>query len=240
MRFGAIINAAGILLGGLGGHLFARLLKERHQQTLNMACGISVLFIGIAGAMEGMLQIKDGGLTSGQAMLTVICLTLGGLLGEIIDLEDRFERFGDWLKQKTGNGGDNRFTEGFVTASLTVCIGAMAVVGSIRDGLTGDCSILVTKTILDVIIVMIMTCSLGKGCAFSALPVLVIEGVITLLATLLRPVMTDTAMAYLSMIGSVPIFCVGVNLVCGKKIRVANLLPALILAVAAAFLPFAP
>lgn len=234
---GTIINTAAIILGGLAGHFFGRLLKERHQTSLNMACGISVLFIGIAGAMQGMLSVHDGVITGGQAMLVTICLALGALIGEIINIEGLFERFGEWLKIKTGNAKDKEFVNAFVTASLTVCIGAMAIVGAIQDGILGDWSILATKAILDFIIIMVMTCSLGKGCGFSAIPVLLFEGLITLFASLLKPVMTDLAMNYLSLIGSILIFCVGLNLVWGKKIRVANMLPAVVLAVIAAFIP---
>jgi uncharacterized membrane protein YqgA involved in biofilm formation len=124
-----------------------------------------------------------------------------------------------------------------VAASLTVCIGAMAIVGSIQDGISGDWSTLGAKAILDFIIVMVMTSSLGKGCVFSAIPVLIWEGSLTLLATTIKPLMTELTMSYLSLVGSVLIFCVGLNLVWGKKVRVANLLPAVVLAVVAAFLP---
>ena len=124
-----------------------------------------------------------------------------------------------------------------MTASLTVCIGAMAIMGAIQDGISGDWSTLGAKAILDLIIVMVMTCSLGKGCAFSAIPVFLWEGGLTLLASAVRPILTEAALGYLSLVGSVLIFCVGVNLVWGKKIRVANLLPAVALAVIAAFLP---
>ncbi|MCR4655574.1 MAG: DUF554 domain-containing protein [Lachnospiraceae bacterium] len=233
---GTIINTAGIVLGGLCGHFFGRLLKERHQSSLTASCGISVLFIGIAGAMQGMLTINDGVINSGQTMLVTICLALGTLVGEIINIEGLFERFGGWLKIKTGNAKDKDFVNAFVTASLTVCIGAMAIVGAIQDGILGDWSILATKAILDFIIIMVMTCSLGKGCVFSAIPVLLFEGLITLFATFFKPVMTDLAMNYLSLIGSILIFCVGLNLVWGKKVRVANMLPAVIFAVVAAFI----
>ena len=114
----------------------------------------------------------------------------------------------------------------------------MAIVGSIRDGIMGDYSTLAVKAVLDFVIIMVMTSSIGKGCAFSALPVLMLQGGVTLLASVIAPVMTDTAVQYLSLIGSVLIFCVGVNLVWGKTLRVANMLPALILAVAAAYLPW--
>ena len=201
-----------------------------------MACGVSVLFIGIAGAMEGMLSIDGGLITSGRAMPVVICLALGALVGEWLDLDRRFKDLGRWLRDKTGNARDTGFVNGFVTASLTVCIGAMAIVGAIEDGLTGDWSILATKAVLDFIIVMVMTCSLGKGCIFSAIPVFVFEGAITLLASAIKPLMTDGALSRLSLIGSVLIFCVGLNLIWGKKVRVANLLPAVLFAAAAGIL----
>jgi uncharacterized membrane protein YqgA involved in biofilm formation len=233
---GTIINTAAIILGGLSGHLFGKALKERHQTSLTLSCGVSVLFIGIAGAMQGMLTIQDGVISSGQTMLVTLCLAIGTLIGEIINIEDAFERFGEWLKIKSGNAKDKDFVNAFVTASLTVCIGAMAIVGAIQDGIFGDWSLLATKAVLDFIIIMVMTCSLGKGCAFSAIPVFVFEGAITVFATFLKPLMTDLAMDYLSLIGSILIFCVGLNLVWGKKIRVANMLPAVVLAVAAALI----
>lgn len=235
---GTIINSAAIIVGGVFGHLFGKILNERIQDSLQKASGICVLFIGIAGAMEGMLKLSGSSLLAGRSMLIVASLALGALVGEILNIEHGFERFGEWLKVKTGNANDKSFVEGFVTASLTVCIGAMAVVGSIKDGISGDYSILVTKAILDLIIITVMTCSLGKGCAFSAIPVAVFQGLITALARLIKPLMTDGALANLSLIGSILIFCVGVNLVWDKRIKVANLLPSLVFAVAIAFLPF--
>ena len=231
---GTIINTLGIILGGIAGLLFGKLLKERHQESLGIACGISVLFIGIAGAMQGMLTINDGIISSGQAMLITLCLTIGALIGEIINIEEWFEKFGEWIKKKTGNAKDTGFVNAFVTASLTVCIGAMAIVGAVQDGIAGDWSILATKSVLDFIIVMVMTCAMGKGCIFSAVPVFAFEGAITLLASLLRPLITDRAMDYLSLVGSILIFCVGLNLTWGKKVKVANMLPAMALAVLAA------
>jgi len=232
---GTIINVAAIIIGGLLGMFCGRLLKPRLQDTLNKACGVCVLFIGIAGALEGMLRVEDGRIVSGGSMLVIGCLAVGALLGEMLNLEDKFERFGEWLKVKSGNAGEMRFVDGFVTASLTVCIGAMAIVGSIEDGIFGDYSILATKAVLDLIIILVMTCSMGKGCAFSAIPVAVFQGGMTLLARLIRPLMTAAALANISLIGSILIFCVGLNLVWGKKVRVANLLPGIVLAVAFAF-----
>ena len=169
----------------------------------------------------------------------MLCLVLGAFIGELLNLEGLFERFGEWLKVKTHSTGDKGFVNGFVNASLTVCIGAMAIVGAIEDGIFGDWSILATKAILDFIIILVMTCSMGKGCIFSAIPVAILQGSVTALAQLVKPLMTDAALLNLSVVGSVLIFCVGINLMFGKKVKVANMLPAIIFAVGAAFLPFA-
>ena len=233
---GTIINTLAILAGGILGMVFGRFFKESVQDALCKTCGVCTLFLGIAGALEGMLTVEGTGVVSGGTMLIIGCLALGSLAGELLDLEGAFERFGQWLKIKTGNAKDKGFVDAFVTASLTVCIGAMASVGSIQDGILGDYSILAAKAVLDLIIILVMTCSMGKGCIFSAIPVAIFQGSITALAGLIKPLMTDAALSNLSMIGSILIFCVGINLVWGKKLQVANMLPAVVLAVAAAFL----
>ncbi len=235
---GTIINSAAIVAGGLAGLFAGKLFRQEQQDSMKTACGISVMFIAIAGAMQGMLAIDGGTLVSGKSMLVVLCLAVGTIIGEALGIENGFERFGEWLKKKTGNDGDRQFVSAFVTASLTVCIGAMAIVGAIQDGISGDWSTLAVKSVLDFIIITVMTSSLGKGCAFSAIPVFLFEGAITLLARIVSPVMTELASAYLSLIGSVLIFCVGLNLVWGKKVRVANMLPAVLLAVIAAYIPW--
>ncbi len=235
---GTIINSAAIVAGGLIGHFTGRLFRQDQQDALSKACGISTLFIAIAGAMQGMLQIDGGKILSGKSMLVVLCLAIGTVIGELAGIEKGLEHFGEWLKRKTGNSGDRQFVNAFVTASLTVCIGAMAIVGAMQDGIKGDYSTLAVKAVLDFIIIAVMTSSLGRGSIFSAIPVFLFEGTITILARLISPVMTETAVAYLSLIGSVLIFCVGLNLVWGKKIRVANMLPAVIIAVIAAYIPW--
>ena len=234
---GTIINTISIVAGGFIGHFTGKLFRMEQQDSLNMACGISVLFIAIAGAMEGMLEIESSSLMSGKSMFVVLCLAIGTIIGELIGIENGFEQFGEWLKKKTGNSEDAEFVNAFVTASLTVCIGAMAIVGAIQDGILGDYSTLAVKAVLDLIIIAVMTSSMGKGCVFSAIPVFLFEGGITLAARLISPIMTELAVSYLSLVGSILIFCVGVNLVWGKMIRVANMLPAVLIAVIAAFLP---
>jgi len=235
---GTIINSTAILAGGIIGHITGRIFRQSQQEALTKVCGISVLFIAIAGAMQGMLSIDGNVLVSGKSMLVVLCLAVGTIIGEAVGIEKGFENFGEWLKRKTGNSGDNQFVSAFVTASLTVCIGAMAIVGAIQDGILGDYSTLAVKSVLDCIIIAVMTVSLGKGCVFSAIPVFIFEGSVTLIARLIAPFMTDLAVAYMSLIGSILIFCVGVNLVWEKKLRVANMLPAVVLAVAAAYIPW--
>lgn len=236
---GTIINAAGIIVGGLAGLLFGKLIKPRMQETMTCACGICVIFLGIAGAMEHMLTAQENGaLSSGGTMMVIASIVLGALVGELINIEAGLERFGGWLRKVTHSEGDGGFIDGFVNASLTVCIGAMAVVGAIQDGIYGDYSTLTAKAVLDLIIVMIMTAAKGKGCIFSAIPVVLFQGVITALSRLIEPIMTEPALSNLSLVGSVLIFCVGVNLVWGKKVRVANFLPAIVFAVACAYLPW--
>ena len=196
------------------------------------AVALCVLFLGVGGCLQEMLVITEGGLESGGTMMMIGSFAAGAILGELLDLEGKMERFGEWLKRKTKSDGDATFVDGFVTASLTVCIGAMAVVGSIQDGILGDYSVLLAKAILDLIIVMILTASMGKGCIFSAIPVGLFQGAVTLLARQLEPLMTEPALSNLSLTGSMLIFCVGVNSIWGKKFKVANLLPTIFVAMA--------
>ena len=167
---GTVINTAAIVAGGLGGAAFGRFLRENVQDTLTKVCGVSTLFIAVTGALEQMLRVEDGSIVSGGGMLVIGCLTVGAVIGELMNLEGAFARFGEWLKRKTGNARDKGFVDAFVTASLTVCIGAMAIVGAIEDGITGDYSILATKAVLDFIIIMVMSCSMAVSYTHLTLP----------------------------------------------------------------------
>ena len=236
---GTIINVAAIVIGGLCGLFLGRSVKVRYQDILMISVGVCIMMLGIGGTMEEMLSVQDGNIVSGGSMMMIITMAVGALIGEWMNIEGKMERFGIWLKKRTGSSGDHAFVDAFVTTSLTVCIGAMAIVGSIKDGIYGDYSIIAAKAILDLIIVFVMTVSMGKGCVFSAIPVGIFQGVITFLARLVEPLMTDAALSNLSMVGSIMIFCVGLNLVFGKKAKVANFLPAIVLAVAWSFAPWA-
>ena len=228
---GTVINMLAILVGGVIGRLVGKAIPKRVQDTLYMVCGVSTLFIGIGGCLQHMLIVENGALNTQGTMMTLLSLTIGALIGELIDLEKRLEQFGQWLKRKTGNSGDSTFIDAFVTASLTVCIGAMAIVGAIQDGMEGDISILAAKSVLDLVIVCVMAASMGKGCIFSLIPVGILQGSVTALSVVLKPIMTESALSNLSYVGSVLIFCVGINLVWGKKVKVANMLPAVVIAV---------
>lgn len=233
--WGTILNVVAILVGGIIGLVFSRAISPRYQETLMQAIGVCVIFVGIGGAVEGMMTVTADRLQSGGTMMIVISYAVGSLVGEWINLEQRIEQFGSWLKVKTGNAKEKRFVDAFVTASLTVCIGAMAIVGSIQDGLSGDYSTLALKAILDMVIICVMSASMGRGCLFSALPVGILQGTVTLLARAIQPIMTDAALTNLSLTGSILIFCVGVNLLWEKKLKVANMLPSIVVAVLCAF-----
>ena len=235
---GTIINVAAIIAGGAIGLMGGKWLTERCQEALTRCMGVCTLFIGIAGAMEHMLSIENGTISSGGSMMLVISMAVGCLIGELLDLDDKMERFGIWLREKSGNGQDNRFLDAFITATMTVCIGAMAIVGSVQDGINGDYAILAAKSVMDFVIILVMASSMGKGCLFSAIPVAILQGSVTVLARVVEPLLTDGALSSLSLVGSVMIFCVGVNLIRRNTIRVANLLPGLIIAVAYALLGF--
>ncbi|MCD8018490.1 MAG: DUF554 domain-containing protein [Clostridiales bacterium] len=228
---GTLINIGLIIGGGVIGLLFGTRISRRYQESLMMATGIAVLFIGILGTMEQMIQIEDGKLSSQGTMMMTISLAAGAVIGEFFNIDGHMVRFGEWLKRRTGNASDKLFVNGFVTATLTVCVGAMAIIGSIQDGTVGDPTILIAKGILDFAIVLVMTASMGKGCIFSAIPVGIFQGVITLLAVFLEPLITESMLSNISAVGSILVFCVGVNLIWDKKIRVANMLPALVISI---------
>lgn len=228
---GTLINSAFVLAGGLLGFLFGRSLRASYQEIMVKACGVSTLFIGASGTFKHMLTITDGQLGTTGEMLLVISLCLGGLIGEVLGIEQSMDRFGEWLKVKSHSERDPRFIEGFTSASFTLCIGAMAIIGPMNDALYHDYTILTTKGILDMIIVMALTASLGRGAVFSVIPMAIWQGLMTVLASFLGPLMNEAALSCLSLVGNVLIFGVGVNLAFGKELKVANYLPALVIAV---------
>lgn len=229
---GTIVNVLAIIVGGLLGLLAKGRRQLRGQDGVIHALGLATMFIGAGSALCGMLTVSQDSLTTfgtRDTLFMILALALGTAVGEWMDLDGRMEQLGIWLKARADRkGGDSQFVQGFVTASLVVCIGAMAIVGSIQDGLSGDPSTLYTKSILDFLIVMIFASTYGKGAIFSALPVGVLQGSVTLCAGLLAPVFRPAIISNLSFLGNMLIFCVGVNLCFGPKFNVANMLPALV------------
>lgn len=229
---GTIINTIAVIIGSGIGMLIKNGMKQKMQDILMQACGVATIFIGTAGTLQGMITVSNGRIETKGTMLLIFSLVIGGFIGQALDIEKWLDTLGEKIKIIARVKEDNRFVEGFVNASLIICIGAMAIVGSIQDGLKGDYSMLVAKSILDFIIAIIFASTHGFGVMFSAIPVFVYEGGITLLTILAGPLLGKVLIENLSFVGSALIFCVGVNISFGKKFRVGNMLPALLIPVA--------
>lgn len=225
---GTIINTAAVIVGGLLGLLLKKGVAEKFQKILMQALGLATIFIGAGGVLKYMLVLENSSLTTRGTMLLIFSLVIGCLIGQWIDIESKMETLGIKLKAAVRIKNDNRFVEGFVTTSLIICVGAMAIVGAMQDGLSGDSSMLIAKAMLDFALVVILASTYGVGAIFSALPIFVYQGAITLIAALFGAVISDGLIEALSFVGSALIFCVGVNLVREKTFRVANMLPALL------------
>lgn len=226
---GTIVNVIAILFGGAMGLLLRGRLKQSLQSALLHAQGVSTIFVGASGAMVGLLTLNpDGTFATTGALGMIISLVLGTLVGEIIDLEGKMDTLGNWLRDRAAEKDDNTFVEGFVTASLIVCVGAMAIVGSLEDALSHNPSTLYIKAMLDLVLVMIFASTHGKGAVFSALPVAVWQGGITMAAHFVAPIFTPDIIKNLSFMGAILVFCIGINITFGQKFRVANMLPALV------------
>jgi len=226
---GTIVNVLAIIAGSAVGMVLKMGLKESLQDTLMKALGVATMFVGISSTLSEMLVVTpDGDIGTQGTMLMIFSLVIGTIIGETLNLEDFLESMGERLRRLRIFRNSSRFTEGFVTATVVVCVGAMAIVGSLNDGLLGDPSILFTKSILDCVITMVFASTLGIGVMCSVIPLGLYQGGITLLAGVLKPFFTDGIISDLSLVGSVLIFCIGINLFFGKKVKVANMLPALI------------
>lgn len=234
---GTIVNCAAVIVGALIGMLFKKALKERFCELITQSMGLAVIFIGAAGGVGRIIELNKAENGTVQIVMMVLAFTLGSFLGELINIQHLTERFASWLKVKTKSENDNGFVSGFVSASLTICVGAMAVIGPIQDALSHDYSTLFTKAVLDLVIIMVMASAMGKGTVFSVIPLAAVQGSITLIAKLVEPYLTQSAVTNISFVGSMMIFCVGVNLMFDKKIRVANMLPTIIFSVAFSFIP---
>ena len=226
---GTIVNTAAVLVGGLLGMLLKNGIAKKFETILMQTLGLATIFIGAGGVLKYMLILENGVMTTRGTMLLIFSLVIGCILGQWLDIEAKMEILGIKLKAAARVKNDNRFVEGFVTTSLIVCVGAMAIVGAMQDGLSGDSSMLIAKALLDFALVVILASTYGVGAMFSAIPIFVYQGAITVIAALFGAVISDALIETLSFVGSALIFCVGVNLVREKTFRVANMLPALLI-----------
>lgn len=223
---GTLVNAIAIITGAVAGSLIRGGLPERIKNIIMQSVGLAVLFIGLSGALQGLFTVAGNGLERQFVMLMIASMVIGGITGELLQIEAGLEKAGQWFEKKFARS-ESTFAQGFVTASLVYCVGAMAIVGALEDGLAGNATTLFSKSILDGVTAVIFTAGMGMGVALSALPVLLYQGGITLLAGVLRPFLTATVIQQMSLVGGVLIFAIGLNLLEITRIKVGNLLPAI-------------
>lgn len=241
MLTGTIVNALAIIAGSASGLLLKRLISwirkafpgffpssgtgnlgQRLQDIIMKGVSLCILYIGISGCLKGE-----------NTLITIISMVLGAIIGESLDLDAKMHALGDWVERKTerlapGNGSTS-ISEGFVTASLLFCVGAMAIVGALQDGLTGNHTTLFAKSLLDGISAVVFASSMGIGVMFAAAAVFVYQGLIAVLASLISPFLGDTVIAEMTCVGSLLIVALSLNMLGVTKIKVMNLVPACLL-----------
>ncbi|MBS5788137.1 MAG: DUF554 domain-containing protein [Clostridioides difficile] len=217
---GTIINSLAIAIGCLVGLVIKKGIPDRVSKTIMSGLALCVIYIGIEGSLKGE-----------NTLITVVCIAVGGLIGEIIDIDNKINKLGDFLQNKLSKGKDSEtsIAKGFVTTSLIYCVGAMAIVGALESGLTGNHQTLFTKALLDGISAIIFTTTLGIGVIFSSVAVFLYQGLITIGASILATLLSDAVVTALTAVGSLLIIGIGLNLLEITKIKVANLLPAVFL-----------
>ncbi|MEG1322875.1 MAG: DUF554 domain-containing protein [Ruthenibacterium sp.] len=236
---GTIINAAAIVAGGILGLVFRKAVRPAQDDAIHKALGIAVLVLAINGIVTSMFTVKpDGALASSGELLLIISLVLGALIGSGLQIEERLSGLSEKIETKLHLTG---FAQSFVSGTLLYCVGAMAIIGALNDGLRGDGSILAVKSMLDGISSVLLAATLGPGVIFAALPVLVYQGGISLLAGLLEPLLSGALLTQICAVGYALILCIGINFIGTAKIKTANFLPALLVPVVwnvwQAFLP---
>lgn len=217
--WGTLVNFVAILLGSGLGIVFKRGIPERLRSALVNGMGLCVLFVGVRGLFEGE-----------TTLLIVLSIAIGGLLGTLLKLDSLLDRMGGALEQRVQKGAaDGSFAQGFVSASLLFCVGAMAIVGSLNSGLRGDHEMLFTKSVLDGVMALSLASTLGAGVAFSAVPVLLYQGTIALSAGALAPLLSSAAIADMTAAGSLLIVAIALNQLKCTDIKVVNYIPAVFL-----------
>lgn len=218
---GVLVNTGTILIGSAVGLLFKKGIPERVTNAVMIGLGLCTLYIGIDGALQGE-----------NVLIVIASMVLGAIVGTLLDIDGAINRLGKWIEgkfQKQG-GGKVSVAEGFVTASMLFCVGAMTINGSLNAGISGDNSLLFTKSMLDLFSSIMLTASLGFGVMLSAVFVFVFQGALTLLAGVLAPALTPLAIAEMTCAGSLIIVAIATNLIGITKIKVADYLPAIVFA----------
>ncbi len=225
---GTVLNVFCIIIGGLIGLQFKGSIPENYSKTVTHAIGLAVLLIGIKSALQ-----------TDALLVVVISLALGSLLGEWLRIEEKLNHIGLWIGSKYSKGNKG-IAQGFVSASLLYCAGAMSIIGAMESGLTGNHQTLFAKSVLDGISSVILASTLGMGVLFSALSVLVFQGLITVTASSLKPLLTQDIVSQMSAVGGLLIVAIGIGLLDGKKLKVGNMLPAIFLPLIYKFLQQIP
>jgi uncharacterized membrane protein YqgA involved in biofilm formation len=216
----ACVNAVAVVIGSILGLAIGKFLKEETRTAIFIANGLATFSIGVGMALK-----------TGNAVIMVMAIVSGVLVGELLRLDDRLNAAAERLQQRLHVSSGSRWAEGLVTATLIYCIGPMTIIGSIQEGMTGNGTLIYTKSILDLVISISLAAALGSGVAFSAIPVLVIQGSLTLLGSALGFLMEPYILNELTATGGLMVVAIGINLLGIKKIKLANFLPGLVFAV---------
>ena len=234
---GTLVNVAAVVAGGVAGALLGGRVPDRVRTTLTDVLGVFVVVLGIGDALGTFGDELAGPLGRAAVLVILGSLLAGGVLGEIMAIEARLERLGAWLRERTVRGdaggdaaGRARFIEGFVVTSLVITVGPLAILGALQDGLTGDWTLLAVKSLLDGPVALAFASVFGVGVAFAALPMLVWQGALTLAAAAVGGLVTDTMVAAIGAVGGFLVIGIGLRLLELRQVRVANLLPALLIA----------
>ncbi len=224
---GTIVNALTIIVGGSIGLAFKKGLPKSVEENVPNFVGTGVIIIGLNGILTSMLYVnpETGRISSSGELVLVLSLAVGGIVGELLRIDDRINAGGLAIERRFGAEG---FAKGFVSASMLFCIGAMAIVGALADGLSGDSSTLFVKAILDGITSIVFAATLGYGVLFSAIPILIYQGSISLCAGLLSGILVGTLLDQICMVGYCIVFLIGTNMVGATRVKTSNLLPAML------------
>ncbi|MBQ8014839.1 MAG: DUF554 domain-containing protein [Clostridia bacterium] len=225
---GTLVNCAAVIIGGLIGLLLKKGIKESYTVGINKSLGLAVLIIGLNGVIANMFTAENGVLSSSGELLLIVFLVLGTLIGEITRLDDRFNGFCQKIENRFSTNG---FAAGFINGTILFCVGAMSIIGSINDGLTGDSSVLFVKSALDFINAIVFGATLGFGVIFVCIPMLIYQGGISLLAGTLSGILQGELLEQICMVGYAIIMAIGFNFLLEKKFKTLNMVPAMLLPV---------